>query len=1000
MFVSLQHWGEKQTIKLQMVDSKAEEEKAKPKKTKSRTGCVTCKRRRLKCDEAKPYCQNCIKRGIVCGGYAVNFKWREFSESCGTLKKSKKTTEVKTIDGVREEQNSESHHTETTNLQKALEDATFSVTGKSAQEIAIANVLISKGKNPHLASEIANAISGISDFSDIDSLTQIHLKSLEEANRKHHKVQDKSIPQAAEIVSIPRTQDSQSADGNGNNTRSLSTPTIGSPLGDDPPKPLSTSKTSISSILTKDSPINLFKDVPSPQQYPRSPNITGMFLPYQQSIGEQHQIFTSLSNVNTPKFLEDMDPGQYMKFSPLNLETFAEMSPRYIVRSGNPLHSLSPSFSGELNMKHTDSSTSTISQAQTAPLTLLDSASPVFTGETPKFSNFSNPGSPFFSQLLNLPNSDEQTEEDKTEDKVLREVNDRTEQCYQLAHYTSPGSDIAGTPNNQTMFPHLSGQNIRSLHIADEHLTTLLAFDQHTCGIMSIKNGPTENPWRTYLLPMSQSHPVVRNALLAMTSFHIARGDSNIRARGMKYMKEAIVSLVHGLSSDNKDVTDKTPPDVALATCIALAMGEAWDRQTTTGIAHLKGAKSMIAKVLDKFEVKRPSRKRALSIGSSSSQYLEEMDSTKDLLPHSKRRMSRELQFLVNAWIYFDVLARMSSGEEYYNDEEVLFEEIRSTSPESEKNIDSPNLTMKRSKSGSFSSIKRMKLERKQKNKPDSAQIIKKYRSLNLEEGDLIDPLLGVAQTLFPIIDEVATLIGQVRSYKSQAGASPTDKSCKNCNPIKTPLRMISHTVELKSAIEHWKIPQIPHSGSFYSEDPNFDLNAAVATAEAYRYATLLYLHQTVPEVPSPTSHSLAENVMMLLASIPSSSRTLVTHMFPLFVASCEAKVGEEREWATERWNELTEKMWLGTINRAWEVVKEVWARKDSLKEKKRNKFVESDSNDQEESSQEYNKVKRRISVAIHGDDESHDDDIESFVGSWSHWTTVMKEWGWEILLA
>ncbi|KAI0197193.1 hypothetical protein EV127DRAFT_415884 [Xylaria flabelliformis] len=37
--------------------------------TKARTGCVTCKKRRVKCDEAKPICARCIKSGHKCAGY-------------------------------------------------------------------------------------------------------------------------------------------------------------------------------------------------------------------------------------------------------------------------------------------------------------------------------------------------------------------------------------------------------------------------------------------------------------------------------------------------------------------------------------------------------------------------------------------------------------------------------------------------------------------------------------------------------------------------------------------------------------------------------------------------------------------------------------------------------------------------------------------------------------------------------------------------------------------
>ncbi|EXJ75401.1 uncharacterized protein A1O5_02097 [Cladophialophora psammophila CBS 110553] len=39
-------------------------------KNKVRTGCFTCKRRRVKCDEARPSCNRCIKAGKPCEGYA------------------------------------------------------------------------------------------------------------------------------------------------------------------------------------------------------------------------------------------------------------------------------------------------------------------------------------------------------------------------------------------------------------------------------------------------------------------------------------------------------------------------------------------------------------------------------------------------------------------------------------------------------------------------------------------------------------------------------------------------------------------------------------------------------------------------------------------------------------------------------------------------------------------------------------------------------------------
>ena len=36
---------------------------------KSRSGCLTCKIRRVKCDETRPQCSRCLSAGRYCGGY-------------------------------------------------------------------------------------------------------------------------------------------------------------------------------------------------------------------------------------------------------------------------------------------------------------------------------------------------------------------------------------------------------------------------------------------------------------------------------------------------------------------------------------------------------------------------------------------------------------------------------------------------------------------------------------------------------------------------------------------------------------------------------------------------------------------------------------------------------------------------------------------------------------------------------------------------------------------
>ncbi|RHZ60128.1 uncharacterized protein CDV56_108443 [Aspergillus thermomutatus] len=45
------------------------------KRTKTFTGCWTCRTRKIKCDEAKPSCRQCHEKGLVCDGYGARLQW-------------------------------------------------------------------------------------------------------------------------------------------------------------------------------------------------------------------------------------------------------------------------------------------------------------------------------------------------------------------------------------------------------------------------------------------------------------------------------------------------------------------------------------------------------------------------------------------------------------------------------------------------------------------------------------------------------------------------------------------------------------------------------------------------------------------------------------------------------------------------------------------------------------------------------------------------------------
>ncbi|MCJ1311724.1 Maltose acetyltransferase [Agyrium rufum] len=44
---------------------------------RTKTGCLTCRKRKKKCDEAHPECNNCLRGGFLCEGYTIRSTWNK-----------------------------------------------------------------------------------------------------------------------------------------------------------------------------------------------------------------------------------------------------------------------------------------------------------------------------------------------------------------------------------------------------------------------------------------------------------------------------------------------------------------------------------------------------------------------------------------------------------------------------------------------------------------------------------------------------------------------------------------------------------------------------------------------------------------------------------------------------------------------------------------------------------------------------------------------------------
>ncbi|CUM63418.1 uncharacterized protein PRCAT00000993001 [Priceomyces carsonii] len=972
-------------------------ENRKPKNTKSRNGCLTCKKKRLKCDETKPECHNCQKKNLICGGYATNFKWRSFNNGTDISgselpKLSDKSMHKKRLLSNDSFTNDGDHKRRLQDeiFKKQLELASLSVTGKTINEIKFQNDLIAKGMNPN-------------SYKSEESKYRHRNDILEQKPGQKHSKSKRSI------------SFTEGGDYGSHRSPLHRTFSTGSPSRFDLRNEIRKNN-ALDSLA--EAAVDVIKGRPSSEQHLFS----------KDEVPPPPMSFSPMSDYLP---IKDATVSNYLNSSPKDTE---------ISNSPGALTKISNEFVQDLNL--TPSLSAIINFA--------------FTNEDPKNNlgpemkmNFDFPLSP-----LNLSDADLQQNGTLLTATATASVGDshhtHTEDEFPNGRLTflndsqSPASGL----DSISPSPYLHGN--KSLMRTSEQEQILYLYSRHTCAIMSIKNGPNENPWRRMIIPIATNYPCLFNSLASMTLFHLAGNSQSklisqsLRNRGYVYMKKCILELATNLSKARKDSDESQdlPADIALTTCLNLAVSESWDTHTSSGIAHLKGAKSMIQKVLTilrKNQQELVEKTKEINKSPGTPEYgelvqrkLKELQKSLVLvLDHEWERVIEDnriiscdndeksgeafkssdagkpenclaipesLQFLFNIWIYFEVLAQMttdSNQDDKGIDLVATITRIGQTQDEKK---------MLQTKFGGDS--KEYKGERSPSTSSLTTELSIGGNKFNFfqdfetftHNADYIDPLLGCGQSLFLIIGAAASLISKIRKAR-KVEFEKKEKQFFSRNSLPT----ITAASNLKQQLMDWK-PTITSSmlGNGLNEDNNstWDISSCIATAEAYRYATLLFLHQAVPEIPSLSSHELAEKIFILLASIPTSSHLYVIHIFPLLVSSCEADAGEEREWCESRWKVLSERLWIGNVDRALEVVKEVWKRRDEhgrrheRSERRDGKLTKGDPKLKNICSQ----ISGLMAV-INSDNLDPNDDIYGSINSKLHWSTVMREWGWEVLL-
>ena len=137
-----------------------------------------------------------------------------------------------------------------------------------------------------------------------------------------------------------------------------------------------------------------------------------------------------------------------------------------------------------------------------------------------------------------------------------------------------------------------------------------------------------------------------------------------------------------------------------------------------------------------------------------------------------------------------------------------------------------------------------------------------------------IDPLPGSEVSLFLIVGKAANLIHKVQQLERSS------------------LSLVSQAYDIQMHLQQWKAssPMV-----FECLGDQTVIIGTIQTAEALRYATLLSLHQAVPELPCVSAAELARKVLVKLATTLIMGRATNIQIFPLFTASCEVTSEEDR---------------------------------------------------------------------------------------------------------
>ncbi|TWU73858.1 hypothetical protein ED733_000322 [Metarhizium rileyi] len=186
-----------------------------------------------------------------------------------------------------------------------------------------------------------------------------------------------------------------------------------------------------------------------------------------------------------------------------------------------------------------------------------------------------------------------------------------------------------------------------------------------------------------------------------------------------------------------------------------------------------------------------------------------------------------------------------------------------------------------------------------------------------------VDSLLGLATSLWPVIHRLSGLLALKKDSSTLGLRARFDAEC----------------AAVESSLEEWQpmLPVVCHlrtdlERSTVSAETNMkQFQSIFNTALAYRHSAMVYLYRTIYDCPRGhpmVQHHTSISLVHCEATVRHEG-PMGALLWPLFVASCEAVEPRERDLASEAFTGIGQRQGMTNIDRAWEVVQEVWNRAD-----------------------------------------------------------------------